>query len=212
MKALNYAGSGRLAAGAALMLAAWLPVAALGAVRTVIPDEDPGPPFYARVERMAVHTEIVPHDGDNAAVVFYRSPACVPDGFNLMDLFDPPAAFGCSLTIEGFELWRNGPPPVDMVPMYAKFEGLGAVPVWFVSWSALQDQVADGELTVRDLRAMPSLKMGTALLYRENLFPTDGAEHPKLGIRAFGLLDDGRSFELRHFGREGGINTVIRID
>lgn len=197
---------------ALLVVAAALPGTAFGAVRTEIPAEDPGPPFYARVERASVHTDIVPNDGDWGAVVFYRSPACVPDGFNLMDLFDPPAAFGCSLTIDGFELWRNGPPPEDMIPMFAKLDGLGATPVWFASWSDIQAAVADDVLTIGEVEDLPTLRMGTALVYRENLFPTDGAEEPKLWIRAYGLLDDGRSFELRHFGREGRIETTIRFD
>lgn len=189
-----------------------LPGAASGVVRTDIPSEDPGPPFYARVERAAVHTDIVPNNGEWGAVVFYRSPACVPDGFNLMDLFDPPRAFDCSLTMDGYEVWRNGPPPTDMIPMFAKLDGLGALPVWFASWSDIQAAVADDELTIEELQALPSLLMGTALLYRENLHPTDGAEEPKLWIRAYGLLHDGRSFELRHFGREGLVETTIRFD
>jgi hypothetical protein len=120
-------------------------------VRTEFPEHDPGPPFYARVERSSVHTEIVPHTEDWGAVVFYRALYCVPAEFNLLDLFDIPAAFFCPLTIEGFEVWRNGPPPEDLAPMQAKFNGLGAVPVWFVSWPELQAAVADDVLTLAEL-------------------------------------------------------------
>lgn len=181
-------------------------------VRTIIPDEDPGPPFYVRVERQAVHTDIVPHTDELAALIFYRSPACVPSQFNLMDLFDPPAAFGCGLTIDGWEVWRNGPPPVDFTPMLAQFYGLGAVPVWFVSWEELEDAVADDHLTLDELRTLPSLRIGSASSYREVLHPTDGADVPMLSITADGTLDDGTPFQLRHHGsEEAGVDTRIQI-
>ena len=63
----------------AVLAAALFGAANLSAqVRTEIPKEDPGPPFYARIERQAAHTNIAPHTEEWAAVVFYRSPACVP--------------------------------------------------------------------------------------------------------------------------------------
>lgn len=204
---------------ALLTVTVGLPGMATGAVRTEFPSETPGPPYYARVEPAETFTmDIVPHDEEWGAVVFYRSPVCVPENFNLMEVFDVPAAFGCSLTVDGFERWRNGPPPEDNAPMFVKSDGLGATPVWFASWPDIEAAVADGVLTIEELEALPSLRMGTALVYRESLFPEagpggiGGAEDPKISIRAFGLLDDGRSFELRHFGREGRIVTTIRID
>lgn len=178
-------------------------------VRTEIPTEDPGPPFYARVERQAVHTQIVPHTDEWAAVVFYRSPQCVPADFNLMDLFHVPNAFFCDLTIDGFEIWRNGPPPIDPAPMMAVFRGLGSVPVWFVSWPALQAAVADDVLTIGDLQAMPSLMIGSATTFHETLHPTGGAVNPKLLINAQGTLTDGRTFHLMHSGQKGTIETQI---
>lgn len=178
-------------------------------VRTEIPTEDPGPPFYARVERQAVHTQIVPHTDEWAALVFYRSPQCVPADFNLMDLFHVPNAFFCGLTIDGFEIWRNGPPPIDPAPMMAVFRGLGSVPVWFVSWPALQTAVADDVLTIGELQAMPSLLIGSATTFHETLHPTGGAVNPKLLINAQGTLTDGRSFQLMHSGQKGTIETRI---
>ena len=180
-------------------------------VRTVIPHEDPGPPFYARVERAAIHTDIVPHTEEWAAVVFYRSPACVPAGFNLMDLFDPPAAFSCALTIDGFEIWRNGPPPIDQIPRFARFRGLGNVPIWFVAWSELQDAVTDDHLTLAELLSLPSLRMGTASLFHETLRPTGAVANPSLSMTAFGTLDDGTPFHLQHSGTVGGIQTNILL-
>jgi hypothetical protein len=196
----------------ALVVAVSLPQSLRAEVRTIIPDEDPGPPFYVRVERSAVHTAIVPHTSEWAALVFYRSPTCVPRDFNLMDLFNPPAAFGCPLTIDGWDLWRNGPPPTDFIPMLAHFYGLGAVPVWFVSWQELQAAVADDVLTMEELQSLPSLRVGSASYFREVLHPTDGAIEPKLSISAHGTLEDGSPFRLDHFGSEAaGINTTIAI-
>ncbi len=200
----------RVCLAAALLLAA-LPASAPAQVRTEIPRDDPGPPFYARIERHAVHTDIAPHSGGWAAIVFYRSPACVPPDFNLLDLFDAPAAFGCALTVDGFEVWRRGPPPADPIPMFARFRGLGDVPIWFVAWPELQAAVADDVLTLPELEALPSLRKGSATFYRENLRPTDGADHPGLSLTAHGTLHDGGAFGLHHTGGEAGIETVLRF-
>jgi hypothetical protein len=59
---------------------------AFAAVLTHYPSEkDPGPPFYARIER-----GFVIQDGTTAAIPFYRGPACIPPRFNLLNLFDAP--------------------------------------------------------------------------------------------------------------------------
>src|SRR5262245_37510173 len=55
------------------------------------PSEDPGPPFYALIER-----GFVPHTDDWAAIVFVRDPGCVPPGFNLLEQLAVPQAFGCA--------------------------------------------------------------------------------------------------------------------
>ncbi len=195
---------------AALILAG-LAVSTAAQVRTEIPTEDPGPPFYARIERRAAHTRIAPHTEEWAAIVFYRSPACVPPDFNLMDLFHVPQAFGCALTIDGFEIWRNGPPPIDFAPMMAVFRGTGSVPIWFVSWPELQAAVADDDLTLMELMAMDSLIIGSADHFHETLHPTDGAVNPRIVISAKGTLADGRSFHLQHTGGNNRFQTNIRF-
>lgn len=195
-----------------ILLTIVLSVSAQAQVLTRIPQEDPGPPFYARVERSSVHTDIVPHTAEWAAVVFYRSPSCVPPNFNLMDLFHIPGAFSCQLTIDGFEIWRNGPPPIDFTPMFARFNGLGSVPVWFVSWSELRAAVADDVLTLTELENMSSLRKGRATFFREDLHPTDGATNPEIMIDASGVLDDGwTTFQLHHFGKSGTLQTTIKF-
>lgn len=79
-----------------------------GLIRTTWPSaDDPGVPFYARIEPVPPHA---PTDGEWAAIVFYRDPGCQPlQGFNLLDFLDPPVAFGCPLTVEGFSLWLGEP-------------------------------------------------------------------------------------------------------
>lgn len=193
---------------------------ARAAVRTVIPGEDPGPPFYARIERPYAGGEPggTIHSDEWAAIVFYRSPACVPPDFNLLDFFDVPAAFGCALTVEGFEVWANGGPPADEAPLHALLRGTGNVPVWFVSWPALQAAMADDVITISELSGMPSLRKGHASYFHETLHPTGGAERGnKLEINASGTLVDGGAFRLhasRTLGslRATGGFAAVRID
>lgn len=164
---------------------------AQAAVRQTIPEEQPGPPFYARIISQVPGTE------DQSAVVFYRDPACIPPDFNLLQFFDIPRAFGCPLTVEGFVIWKNGPPPVDFAPIQQQLFGLGAVPVWFVSTADLNAATADDVLTIGELAALPSLVVGTASFFHETLHPTEGARVPMIEMNARGTLSDGRTFQLQ---------------
>ena len=156
-------------------------------IMLTVPGESPGIPAYARVERpFEFHTE------QWAAIVFYRSPECVPIAFNLLDFFDIPGAFGCPSTVSGFEVWENEP-GVDLAPRQAVYSGL-AVPVWFVPWPALQTALADDVLTMTELTSLDPLK-GVATVFHELLHPFGGvAKVPHLTISASGKLLDGRSF------------------
>jgi hypothetical protein len=147
-------------------------------------------PYYARLGRGEFY-----HDGDWAAIVFYRPPECISDDFNLLDFFDIPGAFDCNPpTTDGFAIWKNGP-EVDSAPTVLQLHGLGAVPVWFVSWTALQAAVADDVLTIDELNAMQPLK-GVASFYHEELRPTGTIKVSTIAVNASGMLDDGRSFHL----------------
>lgn len=154
------------------------------AVRVEVPPA-PGIPAYAR-------TDIIPHDEEWAAIVFYRDPGCVPDSFNLLDLMDIPAAFECPLTVAAFEIWKHGP-AVDAGPILAVLHGLGAVPVWFVSWPDLQEEIKDGVLTIEDLRGVNSLQKGEATFFAERLHPVE-TSNGNYNVVAHGFLEDGRSF------------------
>lgn len=202
----------RLTISAALSLLLALLAAPAGAtsddglVRTSWPSaEDPGIPFYARVELLP---PFVFNDGDWAAVVFYRDPACVPADFNLISVFDlpsgesSPGAFGCPHTVHGTSLWNGA--AFAGAPRHITIRGNGAVPVWFVPWETVRDQAHDdGVLTIADLSAIDDLVVGYADHYTETLQPHadpafggGGHPNPKMIIDAAGQLDDGRDFGL----------------
>lgn len=171
-----------------------------GLVRTTWPSaEDPGPPFYARIEPAPPH---VFSDGEWAAIVFYRDPDCVPADFNLLFFFDPPTAFGCALTVEGASLWQGA--PFNGAPKIVTSSGSGAVPVWFVPVSAIDPALQDGVLTIGELAGLEGLLVGHAYHFNETLHPHPlppelgggGHPNPKLILNAHGSLEDGRRFKL----------------
>lgn len=176
--------------------------------------EDPGMPFYARVELLP---PFVFNDGEWAAVVFYRDPGCVPTDFNLISVFDVPAAFTCPHTVHGTSLWNGA--PFAGAPRRINIEGNGAVPVWFVPWETVEAQAkAGGVLTVADLSAIDQLLVGYANRYTETLHPHPapalgggGHPNPKMIIDATGQLGDGRDFKL-HISWIRDVVRSIRID
>lgn len=167
------------------------------------------PPFYARVERpFTIHTE------DWAAIVFYRPTQCVPGGFNLLDFFDIPGAFFCGpLVVAGREM-RKDPDPFA-APFQSLMTGLGAVPVWLVTWADMQAALADDVVTKTELEALPSLLKGTAHSFEEMLQPFPTRIPSRLVINAEGTLEDGRSFLLHYNSHDdfsGNHVRSVRID
>lgn len=171
----------------------------VAAVRQTIPDEQAGPPFYARLDEAVIQT------ADWAAIPFYRDPACIPTDFNLIQFFDIPGAFSCTLTVDGLVIWKNGPPPQDQAPIHQSLRGTGDVPVWFVSSAELEPAMSDGVLTIVELAALPSLQVGSADYFHETLHPTGGAQRGKIQLTASGVLDDGRSFRVQVSATEGSL-------
>jgi hypothetical protein len=191
-------------------------LAAARTVRTVGPGpDDPGMPFYARLEP----DRTIFHDGGWAAVVFYRDPACVPEEFNLFDFFDAPAAFGCTQLVRNASIWSHG--FGVGAPKIVTAVGLGAVPVWFVPAAALLAAAEAGELTVGSLAAMTGLVIGYADRFNEVLHPhplpvpppLEGGGHPnpKITITAHGTTDDGRAFQLQIHRDDRGARTRIML-
>jgi hypothetical protein len=180
------------------------------AVRLLIPSEDPGPPFYASIDRPPGGQ--IYQDGVWAAIPFLRDTACVEPDSNLIVAFDL-RAFGCSLAVNGFAIYKNGPPPIDPVPVYALLMGNGAVPIWFVRWSELQAAIADGELTIGELAALPSLLIGSASFFEfVNQIGTlrpQGPGNGKIEIASSGTLNDGREFQFSV--REMGVDQISTL-
>lgn len=161
-------------------------------------DEDPGPPFYSELAR-----DFLFHADQEAAIVFWRLPECIPADFNLLDFLDltpafpggPPRPLLCSLTVEGVESWHD--PAVDPFPFQAQVRGSGAVPIWFVSWPELQAAIGDGTLTIAELASLPSRRIGTATFYQESVRNSlQGNRHPSSTTDASGPMTDGGSFRL----------------
>lgn len=171
-----------------------------GLVRTTWPSaEDPGMPFYARVELLP---PFIFNDGEWAAIIFYRDPGCVPADFNLIKVFDVPAAFSCPHTVQGSSLWHGA--ILNGAPKIINIGSSGAVPVWFVPWEAVKDQAhPGGVLTVGDLQHIEGRLVGYADQYAEELQPHPdpafgggGHPNPKMIVNASGQLEDGRQFYL----------------
>jgi hypothetical protein len=166
-----------------------------------VPGASDGIPAYARTDLQV--GAFIFHTDKWAAIVFYRAPGCVPRGFNLLEFFDVPGAFACPLTVSGFELWENGPPPIGDAPLQTFNTGL-AVPVWFVDWIALQAALTDKVLTMPELESLEPLK-GIATTFYELLNPTGGPTDPTAGatvssltVTASGYLPDGTTFQYEY--------------
>lgn len=183
-------------------------------VRTEWPSaEDPGLPFYARVELLP---PFIFNDGDWAAIVFYRDPGCVPADFNLISVFDFARAFSCPATVHGDSLWHGN--VFNGAPKIVHISGDGAVPVWFVPWEAVKDEARpDGILTRADLEQVQGRLVGYANTYVEELQPHadpniggGGHPNPKMIVHAHGRLEDGRNFML-HISWVRDVVRAIRI-
>jgi hypothetical protein len=180
------------------------------AVRVTIPSPDPGPPFYASIAQPPGGQ--IFHDEEWAAIPFLRETSCVVADSNLLDGFDP-RAFGCRLAVHGFAIYKNGPFPIDPVPVYALLMGDGAVPIWFVRWSELQAAIADDELTVDELASLPSLLIGSASFFEYvnhiGVLRPQGAGNGKIEIASSGTLEDGRDFQFSV--REMGVDQISTL-
>ena len=173
----------------------------------MIPEESPGPPFYA----VSGNGGFIPNDGTWAAIPFDRQLSCVPGGADLLQIVGP-SAFQCSLAVEGHEHWENGP-RVDPAPRQTVLFGLGAVPIIFVRWSESAPALTGG-LTLSELLALPSAIIGTAAFYKETdvigISGPHGAGRGSYKINATGYLSNGRAFSL-HVDEVLGQLRVVQI-
>ena len=68
--------------------------------------------------------------------------------------------------------------------------------------------LSDDILTKAELLDMESLIQGHATFFEETLHPSQGAQQTMLEIVAYGLLDDGRSFEYKATEVKGVLKHV----
>jgi hypothetical protein len=151
-----------------------------------------GVPFYARGADTPAEAYT---DGETAVITFYRDPACIPAGFNLMVFYDENAP-DCTSCVAGFEIWGDGPGPTQ--------KNTGPMTTWFVKWTELLAAQEDGELTIGELADLDSLLKGTATFYTETLHPYGWAKRTLITVVASGSLEDGRSFTYQIIGNQTG--------
>ncbi|NJD30800.1 MAG: hypothetical protein FIB04_02810 [Gammaproteobacteria bacterium] len=128
---------------------------------------------------------------------------------NFFDFANIPAIFGCTLTVHGLEIWKNGVAS-DTGPMQSKLFGNGAVPVWFVSVPDFNVAAADNKVTILELQSLPSLRKGYATFFEETLHPAGAAVQTMLHISSSGWLEDGAAFQYEAT-EAGGQLTNVRI-
>jgi hypothetical protein len=173
-------------------------VLAGGDVVRTIPDELQPPIYTAALQTGEEGAPFFLTDGVWVGIPFIRDPECIPPDFNLFELIDPAAA-DCPLTISGFGVFAD---QEAFVPAHSQFFGFGAVPVWFVS---LADLVATGgTVTITQLVAMESLRIGSATFYHESdrLIVPNALRHGNafgghIVLQAVGSLAGGGSFQFR---------------
>ena len=90
-------------------------------------------------------------------IAFYREPGCINEGFNLLELFDVPAAFSCNLITSGFVIKEKDAGP-EVFPILAQSTG-DAVPFWFINETDFEALASDGVVTITELRNSEHLRI-----------------------------------------------------
>ncbi len=175
-------------------------------VTILFPGDDPGIPIYARVG--PILNQFFVADGQ-LVIPFYRDPECIRDDFDFLTYYDPPAAFGCELTVKGKFVIEEDAEEGDF-PIMAHTEG-EEVPIWIVDWPEFQTLMEQESVTITDLEALNPIK-GLAHQYEEYLSPRIN-EHQVI-IEAEGTIQatgEQFSFSLTHRGDQ--IESItLRID
>ena len=182
-----------------------------------VPDESPGDPSYADIGRYSI-----PADGTQVAIVFMRDPAYIPPEFNLLDMRDIPAAWECPFLLRGQDWWHETiwlnflrtrstsekpdrhEPFVDF-PFKSMYVNDGSVPVYFVDLSELNSEIADDQLTLGELEAFSSLKVGQATYVKEDILNSNAPDSDGKGhgiMTAIGTLQESGEFFYVHWHEE----------
>jgi hypothetical protein len=159
------------------------------------PEDDPGIPIYARVGPILNQFFVT---NGYLVIPFYRDPECIRDNFNLLNYYDPPAAFGCELIVKGkFVIETDA--KEGAFPIMAHIEGI-QMAVWIVGWPDFQGLMESGPVTIADLEALNPMK-GLSLQYEEYLSPR--LQEHEVIIEAGGIIEatgEEFTFSLTHRG------------
>lgn len=173
-----------------------------GNVTILFPEDDPGIPIYARVG--PILNQFFVADGQ-LVIPFYRDPDCIRGDFNFLTYYDPPAAFGCELTVEGKYVIEQDAEE-GAFPIMALTQG-AQVPVWIVDWTGFQALIENESVTLSEIEALNPIK-GTAQQYEEYLSPRMN-EHEVI-IEAGGTIPDtGQSFTFVLTHRGDQIESIL---
>jgi N-acetylneuraminic acid mutarotase len=180
-----------------------------------VTDESPGGPWYADFSR-----DFIPTDGTQAAIVFSRDPACIRPVFNLLDSMDIPAVFECPFLLTGWEWWHE--PFVDFPFKIEYTLENGSVPVYFVDLAELNSEIGDDQLTIGELEAFSSLRVGQATYIKNDVLNSNAPNSDGKGhgiVTAIGTLQDSGEFFYVHWqeefipaiGKNIFLDTVIKF-
>lgn len=138
------------------------------------PEQNPGPPFYARIAEISTKERLFMESGNTVIIPMMRNVECINPEFNLLQLFDVPAAFGCELTVYGKGLIEpDAPPTAFPIIAYLQSENM---PMWFVEKGPLLNAMQDGILTLGELQSL-NPKKGVASWYIEYNKPRSVENH-----------------------------------
>lgn len=138
-----------------------------------VPDQNPGPPFYARIAELGPD-RLFMESGDLVIIPMMRQINCIDVDFNLLTLFHVPEAFTCPLTLSGNGLIEPNATP-EQFPLMAYLEST-SMPVWFIDREPLLIAMQDGVLTIAELEMLNPLK-GVASRYIEYNKPRTAEDH-----------------------------------
>lgn len=173
-----------------------------GNMTILFPDDDSGIPIYARVG--PILNQFFVTDG-LLVIPFYRDPECIRNDFNFLTYYDPPAAFGCDLTVQG-KFVIEADAEQGTFPIMAHTEGT-QVPVWIVNWAEFQALMENESVTLPEIEALNPIK-GTAQQYDEYLSPRMN-EHEVI-IEASGTIPaNGQKFNFVLTHRGDQIENIL---
>ncbi len=164
-----------------------------------------GAPAYAGLAR-----DFIPTDGTYVPIVWDRAPAFVPGDFNLLDWFDF-GAWDVPFLHKGYE-WFHIPWYEQPMPFQVIYQNDGPTPIYFVELAELEAAIVDDVLTIGELEALPSLRVG----YTRHMWSgAKNGNHPQVHrhtrgwLTAMGEMEGGGGFFV-HWLEQVDMETGVR--